>query len=201
LAESQFSIGTLKKNPKEAAKWFLLAAEQGLAEAQFSIGAMYDFGEGVSQNFVEAEKWYFAAMKQGFIAAAVNLGELARDGKGVIQDYKKAFTMFKLSADYKSAVAHFNLGNAYSKAEGVPKDNVMAIMHYTIASELSEFRIPEAVEEIKALELTLSSDQIIEAQGLAKEWLKKFSKVKTPDSAKFWGYSLDRETFDPIASD
>ena len=62
------------------------------------------------------------------------------------------------------------MGRAYSNAEGVPKDLVMAIMHYRIASELSEFRVPEAVEEINTLELTLSSDQIAEAQKLAKEW-------------------------------
>ena len=42
----------------EAAKWFRLAAEQGLAQAQFNLGVLYYGGEGVEQNRAEAAKWY-----------------------------------------------------------------------------------------------------------------------------------------------
>ena len=33
-------------------------AEQGLAKAQYALGAMYDHGWGVPQNYAEALKWY-----------------------------------------------------------------------------------------------------------------------------------------------
>ena len=33
-------------------------AEQGDAEAQVLLGAMYDFGDGVPQDDVEAVRWY-----------------------------------------------------------------------------------------------------------------------------------------------
>ena len=34
------------------------AADQGNAGAQHNLGVMYDFGEGVPQDFLEAHKWY-----------------------------------------------------------------------------------------------------------------------------------------------
>ena len=38
---------------KEAKK----GAESGDAESQLALGIMYDFGQGVPQNFAEALKW------------------------------------------------------------------------------------------------------------------------------------------------
>ena len=51
-----------------------MAAEQGYADAQFSLGLMYDSGQGVAQNYVEAAKWYRRAAEQGEAAARNNLG-------------------------------------------------------------------------------------------------------------------------------
>ena len=40
-------------------------AEQGNAEAQFSLGFRYDEGEGVPQDSQEAVKWWRKAAEQG----------------------------------------------------------------------------------------------------------------------------------------
>ena len=45
------------------------AAEQGDAEAQTSLGLMYDNGKGVPQDYAEAVKWYRKAAEQGHLAA------------------------------------------------------------------------------------------------------------------------------------
>ena len=39
---------------EQAAEWFTKAAEQGYAEAQYNLGVMYDFGQGVPQDYNEA---------------------------------------------------------------------------------------------------------------------------------------------------
>ena len=57
-----------------------VAAEQGDAEAQFSLGVMYDFGEGVPQNDTEAVRWYRMAAEQG-AAAQFNLGSCMTSAK------------------------------------------------------------------------------------------------------------------------
>ena len=49
-------------------------AEQGNADAQNNLGAMYDNGNGVLQNYTEAVKWYRLAAEQGYAGAQINLG-------------------------------------------------------------------------------------------------------------------------------
>ena len=41
----------------EAVRLYRLAADQGLAEAQFHLGLMYEHGFGVPQNSLEAGRW------------------------------------------------------------------------------------------------------------------------------------------------
>ena len=40
----------------EAVRWFRLAAEQGHAGAQSSLGFMYDYGQGILEDEAEAEQ-------------------------------------------------------------------------------------------------------------------------------------------------
>ena len=49
----------------EAAAWYRMAAEQGLAQAQHNLGVIYDKGVGISQDVAEAENWYRKAAAQG----------------------------------------------------------------------------------------------------------------------------------------
>ena len=44
----------VKQNYKEAVKWYQVAAEQGLAQAQHNLGVMYSKGEGVPRDDKEA---------------------------------------------------------------------------------------------------------------------------------------------------
>jgi TPR repeat protein len=62
----------------EAARWFRLAAEQGMAEAQASLGNMYARGEGVPQDDVLAYMWHNLAAAQG--------NEIAQDNKDIIEE-------------------------------------------------------------------------------------------------------------------
>ena len=53
----------------EAVRWYRMAAEQGLAPAQFILGLMYANGEGVPQNYVRAYAWFNLAAAQGYEGA------------------------------------------------------------------------------------------------------------------------------------
>jgi hypothetical protein len=50
---------------KTAVKWFRLAAEQGNISAQFNLGKMYHFGDGVQQDFVYAHMWWDIVASSG----------------------------------------------------------------------------------------------------------------------------------------
>ncbi len=54
-------------------KWYRKAAEQGFAQAQYNLGVMYYFGEGVSVNSIKAYMWWSLAMEQGNELATENL--------------------------------------------------------------------------------------------------------------------------------
>jgi TPR repeat protein len=47
----------VQQNYAEGIKWSRLAAEQGLAAAQYELAAAYANGQGVPQNYTEAVKW------------------------------------------------------------------------------------------------------------------------------------------------
>ena len=65
-------------------------AEAGDAVAQYYLGNMYDYGQGVRQDYAEAVKWYRLAADQGDASTQYNLGYMYRNGVGVPQDYAEA---------------------------------------------------------------------------------------------------------------
>ncbi|HEZ1322620.1 TPA: sel1 repeat family protein [Neisseria meningitidis] len=64
----------------------LQAAEQGDADAQNNLGAMYVEGQGVRQDDTEAVRWFRQAADQGLAQAQFNLGAMYYKGHGVRQD-------------------------------------------------------------------------------------------------------------------
>lgn len=63
--EAQFAVGMayatgfgVQENSAEAAKWYRLAAEQGLTMAQKNLAGLLHKGNGLRRDFVEAYKWY-----------------------------------------------------------------------------------------------------------------------------------------------
>ena len=58
-----FGLG-VKENDKEAVKWYRMAAEQGNAKSQYSLGIAYEQGNGVTRDLNEALKYYRLAAEQ-----------------------------------------------------------------------------------------------------------------------------------------
>ncbi len=53
----------------EAVNLWLKAAEQGLVQAQYNLGVMYEKGLGVPKNISEARRWYQESSAQGYSKA------------------------------------------------------------------------------------------------------------------------------------
>lgn len=110
------------------------SAEQGNAIAQYSLGVLYDIGNGVPQDFTEATKWYRLAADQGNASAQAGLGWLYRTGNSVPQDYTEAAKWYGLAARRGVAPAQFSLGMAYDAGNGVPQDYILAHMWTNLAT-------------------------------------------------------------------
>lgn len=46
------------ENDETAVKWYTLAAQQGLAEAQANLGVMYQHGNGIPKDIDRAYMWF-----------------------------------------------------------------------------------------------------------------------------------------------
>ena len=77
----------------------------GDADAQYSLGILYDDGHGVPRDDTEAAKWFRLAADQGYAMAQNNLGSLYARGAGVPQDYVQAYMWFALSAEQDNGLA------------------------------------------------------------------------------------------------
>jgi TPR repeat protein len=73
-------------------------AEAGDAEAQNLLGVMYDYGEGVPQDYAVAARWHRLAADQGHAEAQYQLGGRYWRGQGVPQDYVQAHMWYSLAA-------------------------------------------------------------------------------------------------------
>jgi TPR repeat protein len=103
-------------------EWLPLA-EQGHADAQFFLGRMHYYGDGVPQDYVEAVKWYRLAAEQGEADAQANLGVMYAKGEGVIQDAVYSLMWLNISASLGNEDASSKNRELAAKmtAEGISK--------------------------------------------------------------------------------
>jgi TPR repeat protein len=87
------------KSMTEAARYYRTAAEKGHTEAQNSLGSLYQFGEGVPQDYAQARSWYEKAEASGHATAICNLGYLYATGLGVSTNLDQAKKLFIRSAE------------------------------------------------------------------------------------------------------
>jgi hypothetical protein len=139
-----------------AAELFIPLAQQGNVLAQLRLGAIYESGKGVAQDYNEAAKWYRFAAMQGSTDAQVILAGMLLVGSGVLQDYKEAERLIRLAVEKGDGNAQCVLGVMYYSGKGVPKDIVLAYMWESIA--VSNLGVTQrsgdalSLQEIKSIE-------------------------------------------------
>jgi uncharacterized protein len=85
------------KDAHEASNRLQIAAEQGDAKAQSSLGEMYYNGRDAAQDYAEAAKWYRKAAEQGWTAAQHILGLMHRYGHGVERNKLRAHALLNIA--------------------------------------------------------------------------------------------------------
>ena len=120
---------------EEAAKWYELAARQGLAEAQNNLGVMLKDGQGVERDEAKAVEWFRRAARQGNVLAQSNLGWMFHGGRGVEQNYDSASYWYRQAALQGHAAAQNNLGLLYRDGLGLPQDSDSARYWFSLAAE------------------------------------------------------------------
>ena len=104
---SDLRDGLTQDDDREAAHRYKLAADQGEASAQYSLGVFYSTGRGgLAKDDREAARLYKLAADQGEAAAQNNLGFFYWAGRGgLAKDDREAARLYKLAADQGHALA------------------------------------------------------------------------------------------------
>jgi TPR repeat protein len=116
----------VEKNSQEAQKWFLLAAQQNLASAQYNLAVLFGSGELGKTDLQTQALWMTKAAVAGLPKAQNNLGTLYSQGMGVIQSDQEATQWWKKAAEQNEPMAENNLGWAYATGRGVAMDPLQA---------------------------------------------------------------------------
>jgi TPR repeat protein len=156
-------------DPPKAEKWFLRAAGQGNAEAQFWLGVAYEQRWFGTTDFREAAKWYQKSAELGHPDAQAALGRMFESGDGVEQDYVAAAEWYRKAAEHVpdlggAGQGRNNLGLLYKSGLGVPKDYVQAYMWFAVADSESS---------LKEVQSMMTPAQVLAAKQMAAEWKRR----------------------------
>lgn len=88
-------------------KMWLPLAKSGDAEAQTTLGEIFEKGTGGPPQPDLAVQWYTLAAEQGYSRAQVNLGSLYERGFGVSKDPKKAMELYRRASGLEGASLDF----------------------------------------------------------------------------------------------
>ncbi len=118
-------------------------AQQGSPLAQYLLGAFYQLGEAVPQDYTEAANWYERAADQGLAVAQFALGALYARGEGGPEDLVRSHMWLSLAAHHTARIVG---------AEKLLRD-----------AELLRGDVAQR----------MSPEQMLEAEKLAREWKPK----------------------------
>ena len=139
-------------------------AAQNNSTAQYLLGGMYNYGQGVPQDYNEALKWYRLAAEQGNMRAQHAIGQMYQMAYAVPQDHKEALKWYRLAAELGYKFAQNNLGFMYQYGNGVPQNFVRAHMWYNLAAAAKD---DQAISNRDRLASQMTPVQIAQAQEMA----------------------------------
>ncbi len=153
----------------EAMKWFRLAAEQGLPDAQHQLGRAYLMGVGFDKDAAEGVKWLQRAAMKGFSAAQSDLGaELLKQKKN-----REAAGWFLHAARAGYGPAQFHLGQMLRTGDGVAVERLEAYTWLTLSlkdvSKEGQERRAETQRALDELLQKMTSEEAAAARYMTSE--------------------------------
>lgn len=118
----------------EAERWFRVAAESGIAEAEYHLGSLL-YRKG--RRFDEALKWLRSAEERGEDRASIALSIALEEGCGVSRDVEGAVEIYRRFAD-THGLAALRLARCYEEGLGVDRNVDEAKRLYRYAGDAGQ---------------------------------------------------------------
>ncbi len=147
----------VRKNKIEAFKWYVKAAGQGYADAQYMVGECYLNGVGAEKNKIQASRWFKKAAEQGHAKAKYKIGEgyLNRNGVEI-----EAFKWFMEAAELGLAEAQYKVGYCYYYGKGIEREKAEAFKWFVKAAEQGQADAQYMLGECYSLGEGVQEDRI-----------------------------------------
>ncbi|QXI29411.1 tetratricopeptide repeat protein [Pseudomonas vanderleydeniana] len=126
----------LEDNPVRAAQAILLAAGEGIVEAQALLGQILLQGQGIEQDPALAVRWFEIAANGGHAMARNMLGRCHEHGWGCEADAVQAARHYRMAAQAGLDWGLYNHANLLATGRGVAEDQVQALAGYRQAAEM-----------------------------------------------------------------
>lgn len=143
------------------------AGELGDVNGAYNCGTLTLEGRGVEKDEAVAYDWFRSASELGHLGAKNAYARALIEGKFVEQDIGAAMELFQQTAAQGNPVGLYALGQAFATGLGVDKDPVRAHSYFNLAATLSH---PQAAEARAELEQDMTSEDVKQAQQIAKAW-------------------------------
>lgn len=104
-------VASDRANLASALRVWLERAQLGDAEAQTTVGEIFERGHGTAADFAAAAHWYERAADQGFARAQINLANLFELGNGVEKDPARAAELYRAASGLPDTTLRLEPGN------------------------------------------------------------------------------------------
>lgn len=140
--------GRFRKNFRNAEKYFKIAADGGLAAAQYMMGYMYRTGL-VEKNLPKAVEYLEMARAQSHSYSALELASIYQQPE--CRNYQRAYECAKIAASHGIAEGALILGNLLLWGRGCEPDVNKAYEMYHYAYERGQYYAGLMMEKIKKM--------------------------------------------------
>ncbi len=179
-----------RANLTTALNVWLQSAEAGDAEAQTTVGEIYERGVGTAPDFATALKWYQKAADQGYARASFNLASMYEQGLGVEADKLKALNLYRLAWGLPEDSL------MYQSAAAQETQQLRAQLETQLAEKESQLALLK--KQLQQTETQLAANRSKPASdnsGLDKElaslktWISKLETERTSNNNRLAGIS------------
>ena len=189
VSEAQSILGIIYSNgsnnvaaaPKEACRWFMIAAGKGEPTAMHNFALCLFRGRGESQSYADAVKWFEKLDKVNRPLA----GDLARTfgsdfyfGSGVPRDYDLSRQWTEAALKRGNRIAVVGLAQLYEKNPALPNARIVAYALWNLLAAEASF----AEESRNRLATAMSTKEVLAGQQLAARLKESKDIVATLDA-------------------
>lgn len=151
----------------EAANWYKLAADRGLAPAQYRLANLFEKGTGVSRDLDKAVAYYAQGAEAGNASAMHNLAVLYASGAQGEPNYAAAVEWFTKAAELGVADSQFNLAILYARGNGAQQNLEESYKWFSIAAKGGD---KDAADKRDEVAKAMRKEQLDSARAKVEAW-------------------------------